>query len=146
MSLLTERKQKDSLTSGEKQRHVRMPMQFKQSIRSEKWQTYLFVRNQMVLILLRAPSTSMTQPVIRSTPIIGPRSLCAGAELHRTSLSATAPTARSAFKRPKQSTRKAPNNIGGINAVQVFLHCNPDRATWRSHVCIDGSVNLRQVQ
>ncbi len=46
---------------------VRMPMQFKQSIRSEKWQTYLFVRNQMVLILLRVPSISMTQPVIRST-------------------------------------------------------------------------------
>src|SRR6267154_2378452 len=103
------------------QSRVRMPRQFKQSIRSEKWQTYLFVRNQMVLILLRVPSTSMTQPVIRSTPIIGPRSLCAGAELRRTSLSATAPTARSAFKRPKQSTRKAPNNIGGINAVQVFF-------------------------
>ncbi len=33
-----------------KPERVRMPPQFKQSIRSEKWQTYLFVRNQMVLI------------------------------------------------------------------------------------------------
>src|ERR1700738_4957886 len=67
-------------------RRVRMAGQFKNKlIRSEQWQTLLFVRNQMALILSKARSTFTTPQEIRFRPMIGPGLLFAVAELHRTS-------------------------------------------------------------
>lgn len=82
------------------------------SIRSETWQTLLFVRNQMDLTLSKVPSRFTTRREIEFPPMNAQGSLSAVAELHRTSLSATVRTARSVFRQPKQSIQQAPNRPG----------------------------------
>src|SRR5262245_37617398 len=60
----------------------------------------------------------MTPPETKFRPTIVRVSLCAAVELHRTSLSATAPTVRSDFRLPRPSIRKALNhNLNSLSAL-----------------------------
>ena len=89
---------------------VRITSRFHQSGFSggQRWQTFLFVRNQMDRTWSKDQSTSTILQATRSPLTIDQRSRSAAAELRQTSLSATARTARLAFKPPRQSTQRAP--------------------------------------
>lgn len=112
---------------------VRIPSRFHQSNFSgrQRWQTFLFVRNQMDHTWSKGPSISTTPRETKSQLTIVRRSRSAGAELRQTNLSATARTARLVFKPQKQSTQRAPKLNPDFELPLSLSEGRDERVAWR---------------